>query len=281
MQKATRQLTTTRLAMSALALSLLAPNISNAAIPWQVDVKRAVSEATKSGKPLLVSVSTDWCHYCKKMDQETLSDSVVARHIEDCFIPLKIDGDKNKELAQMLGVRSFPTMVIMSPKMKVLTTVKGYRTAKQLTATLDSICLASADHQNDTTRHPAHSASTSTSQTRFSSFGDHCPVTSFHSQNLIKGNRAFSLQFRGFEIRFASAEAMEQFRKTPQRYWPIIDGHCVVSAVEEDLLRKGNWAHGVSYADRVWFFSSKERMEKFAAQPMSYLDRLLKITNRN
>ena len=279
MPKETRSLTFTQLTLAVLSLALLSPAVSNAAISWRMDVNRAVSEASSSGKPLLVSVSTDWCHYCKKMDQETLSDSGVEKHIETCFVPLKVDGDENKELAEKLGVRSFPTMVIISPKMKVLTTVKGYRTAEQLTQTLDSICLAGdAHHQHDAER-VSHSAPSQNSQRQLSAFGVHCPVTSFHSKKLVKGTQAFGMQFRGFDVWFASAEAKKEFQKTPHRYWPVIDGHCVVSGVDENLLRQGSWEHGVSYADRIWFFSSQEQMERFAAQPMGYFDRLVKITN--
>lgn len=265
-----------------ISLACVANFADAAAIPWRLKVKDAVNEATNSGKPLLVSVSTDWCHYCKKMDRETLSDARVAKHIGECFVPLKVDGDKNRELVRMLGVRSFPTMVILSPKMKVLGTMKGFRTANQLNAALESICSATEGHAsaaavaNDASGMAGGHALRQISL-KPSPFGEHCPVTSFHAQRLVKSDAAFETPYRGFLVTFASAKAQQRFLETPDHYWPLLDGRCVVSAIDEKTLRPGTWEHGVTFADRIWFLSSAEHMKRFAEQPEAYLNRLAQL----
>ena len=272
-----------------LLFSLFSSN-AFASIPWRVNVQRAVSEASAAGKPLFVTVSTSWCHYCKKLDRETLSNNSVADHIENCFVPLKIDGDANRELAQMLGVRSYPTMVIMSPNMKVLSKLKGYRTANQLNGVLESICASHETHEtHDRTpaRHPNALASTTdvsvstNAALNPSVFGDHCPVTSFRARQLTKSGRKHPLKYRGFDVWFASAEARDAFQENPDRYWPLLDGYCVVSAIDENVLRLGDWASGVSYADRIWFFSTASHMEKFNESSYQYLRRLMNLADRH
>lgn len=266
-----------------ISLVCFASAADAAAIPWRVKVKDAVTEATNLGKPLLVSVSTDWCHYCKKMDRETLSDARVAKHIEECFVPLKVDGDKDRELVRMLGVRSFPTMVILSPKMKVLGTMKGFRTADQLNAALESICSAAETPVSAPVgarevlgRRGNHTLRETSLKP--SPFGDHCPVTSFHAKKLVPSSAAFQTPYRGFLVTFATEEARQRFQESPDRYWPLLDGRCVVSALEETTLRPGTWEHGVAFADRIWFLASKEHMNRFAEQPEAYLNRLVQLS---
>ncbi len=260
--------------------------VHGATIDWRVQVNDAVTEATDSGRPILVSISADWCHFCKKMDRETLSDSRVANHIQKCFVPLKIDGDQNKDLVRLMGVRSFPTTVILSPKMEVVTKLTGFQTADQLTRALESICQKSSHHHP--AAHPAsHTASQKDSrrfqqgQLKPSPFGQHCPVTSFEAKRLVQSDSRYQLVHRGHKLSFASERAREVFRENPDTYWPVIDGRCVVSLLDDRRLTVGSWENGVSFAGRVWFFSGQEQMQRFTDQPRNYLDRLVEVMRKS
>ena len=124
-----------------LALGLLgisAPTF--AAVQWTADIEKAIQEAGRTGKPLLIKFSTEWCHYCVKMDRETFADLGVSKKVKSCFVPLKIDGDKHRDLVSQLGVRSFPTLMIVSPKQGLMGRIRGFRNAKQLRADLLTAC---------------------------------------------------------------------------------------------------------------------------------------------
>lgn len=247
-----------------------------ATIDWRRQVNDAVTEATKSGRPILVSISTDWCHFCKKMDRETLSDSRVANHVQKCFVPLKLDGDQNKELVRLLGVRSYPTTVILSPKMEVVTKLTGFQTADQLTHALELICNKSSR------RSSSHTDSISNpGQLKPSPFGQHCPVTSFDSKRLVNSDNRYRLVHRGYDISFASDQARQQFMANPESYWPVIDGRCAVALLDEKKLTPGSWENGVSFAGRVWFFSGQEQMQRFTKEPREYLNRLVEAMRRS
>lgn len=240
----------------------LASTTQAASIRWRNDVGRAAKEAKGSGKPLLIEVSTDWCHYCKKMERETFSDHEIAEHISHCFVPLKLDGDEDQAIIKRLGVKSFPTMVIVSPEMKVVTSIRGFRTARQLSDDLSAVC----SHDDRSREMPKPE--------RLSIFGEYCPVTSLSTGKGVKGSPEYLLRYHDFDLVFASDKARLEFDRAPDKYWPIVDGACVVTGLETNQLEFGKWKHSVNWADRIWLFASKEKQELFSAQPDVYYQRL-------
>ncbi len=233
-----------------------------ASIRWRNDTQKAVQEARGSGKPLLIEISTDWCHYCKKMDRETFSDHAIAEHISQCFVPLKLDGDADQAIVKRLGVQSFPTMVVLSPDMKIVTSIRGFRTSKQLSGELESLC-SHADR-------PATLPKTA----RLSVFGKNCPVTSLSTGQAVKGTPEYQLRYNGFDLLFASDDARVMFDRNPDRYWPIVNGACVVTGLETNQLEFGKWEHSATWGGRIWLFNSAENRDLFLAKPDDFYRRL-------
>ena len=230
------------------------------AINWRNDIRSAAREAQSNRKPLLLEFSTDWCGYCKKMDRETFSDVNVARHVESCFVPVKIDGESHRELADRLAVRSFPTTVILSPEEHtIVARIKGFRTPKQFRRDLKDIC----DH--------AHSPTMDRSQLPLTTFfQDQCPVTLRDEQRFVAGNPAVAVELHGARVVFQTEDHKAKFLRNPNRYWPIADGHCVVSAVAQQRSVIGRVEHAIAYRGRVWLFASAQHAEAFRAKPSRY-----------
>ena len=247
-----------------LFTSLATNQLFAASIPWRIDVNRAIGESVKTGKPLMIGVSTEWCHYCKKMDLETFSQAEVVSHVTDCFIPLKLDGERDHELAERLGVRGFPTTVFVSPELKILSSVSGFRTAEQFHEDLHTLC----SHVDDETgnRH-----------TKLSAFGHNCPVTSLTERKMTPGSEEFSLRYRGYDLRFASAAARSLFKRHTNSFWPIGDGHCAVSVLDDGTTTFGSWEHSLVYSGRIWWFASREHKLKFQARSNEYVSRLIEM----
>jgi|P827metagenome_2_1110787.scaffolds.fasta_scaffold00058_51 thioredoxin-related protein len=66
-----------------------------AQVQWRT-MEQASQVDIKSNKKLFfVDFSTSWCGWCKKMDQDTFSDPVVAAILNKFYIPVKFDAEGN------------------------------------------------------------------------------------------------------------------------------------------------------------------------------------------
>ena len=243
------------------------PAAAAAPISWRGDARVAMREATATGKPLLIEVGADWCHFSKKMEKETFSNPTVANHVRNCFVPVRIDADADRTITRQLGVRTFPTTIVLSPQLELLASIKGFRTAEQLRSDLAEIC----NHD----RAAQHSA-----RLQLSVFDNYCPVTTLDTGTATKGSREFHLEYRDYDVFFASQEARTQFAAQPSRYWPVADGFCSARFVDGNKSAKGSWDYAVRYANRIWLFSSAEKLEDFKQRPKHYLDFVRRVADR-
>ncbi|MCA8998716.1 MAG: thioredoxin family protein [Planctomycetaceae bacterium] len=131
---------TTALLLSATVLTAVAlfAADSGRGISWIENPQAGVTVARQSQRPMLLYFTTSWCHYCKKLDQTTWSHDAVREEIQTQFVPIKVDGDRHKDLAKSLGVRGFPTLVMLSPDGRELNRVVGYKSGPAMLTQLTS-----------------------------------------------------------------------------------------------------------------------------------------------
>jgi len=89
------------------------------------ELKTALLKAKRTNKPVMVYVKAEMCQYCDKMKDETLSDSSVQENMEG-FIFVKTDKTSRDAKKYLPATRYTPTVYFISPKFKVVNTVKGY-----------------------------------------------------------------------------------------------------------------------------------------------------------
>jgi len=82
--------------MKKLLLLAMFAFITAASFSQKSDVKwYSIQEVEKllkqSPRPVFVDTYTDWCGWCKKMDQETFSHSVIADILNNRFYPVKFN----------------------------------------------------------------------------------------------------------------------------------------------------------------------------------------------
>jgi len=107
-----------------------------AEINWETIPGQAQAAAMQSNKPLLVYVGASYCGYCKKLEQTTWSNRGVARMVETNFVPLKLDSQRNADIARQLRVRAFPTVIVLSPDGHLLARNDGYVDARAMASFL-------------------------------------------------------------------------------------------------------------------------------------------------
>ena len=68
------------------------PVASSALIKW-LDPETAYEQNKVNAKPFFIDVYTSWCGWCKRMDQTTFQDPVVAQYINTHFYPIKFNAE--------------------------------------------------------------------------------------------------------------------------------------------------------------------------------------------
>lgn len=91
-----------------------------------------------SNRPLLLFVTTQGCSYCVRMKSQTFGDQAIVRHITKNYTALNVDGVKHQQLSKNLGIRVFPTTVLIQPDGKVLDIVRGYQGPRDFAKKLQS-----------------------------------------------------------------------------------------------------------------------------------------------
>jgi thioredoxin-related protein len=93
---------------------------------------------SKPDRRVLVNVYTEWCDYCRQMDNQVYPDSTVRRVVAEHFITVGLNADSDqiirfkgqefteRAFARRLGVRSYPTMVFMDPDGHVILQTNGF-----------------------------------------------------------------------------------------------------------------------------------------------------------
>jgi thioredoxin 1 len=84
------------------------------------DLENLKDAIFESKKPIFVDFYTEWCGPCKRISPEINKMAAENKHIQ--FI--KIDIDKDHEVAEEFGIRSVPTFYAIVDK-KIIGSAKG------------------------------------------------------------------------------------------------------------------------------------------------------------
>ena len=70
-------------------------------VDWWQWGPRALDEAKKTGKPILLSVGYAACHWCHVMAHESFEDEATARVMNELFVNIKVDREERPDLDQI------------------------------------------------------------------------------------------------------------------------------------------------------------------------------------
>lgn len=135
-----------------LSLSSILAQAQKPEVNWMT--WEEVLEAMKTDpRPVIVDVYTDWCGWCKRMDQSTYSDPAVVDYVNKSYYAIKFDAEQKEPITVgdstyvfvpqgrrgyhqwaaviMDGRMSYPTTVFYDDKLARLQPVGGYLDKKQ------------------------------------------------------------------------------------------------------------------------------------------------------
>jgi uncharacterized protein YyaL (SSP411 family) len=90
-------------------------------INWRGWTEQAFAEAGKLDRPILLSISAVWCHWCHVMDETTYSNSGVIDLINREYVPIRVDNDVRPDINQRYNMGGWPTTAFLTPSGDILT----------------------------------------------------------------------------------------------------------------------------------------------------------------
>jgi hypothetical protein len=78
---------------------------------WSDDIFKVAEE---EGKPLLLSISAVWCHWCHVMDETSYSDEDAIAAINENYIPVRVDSDRRPDINTRYNQGGWPTLAFLT-----------------------------------------------------------------------------------------------------------------------------------------------------------------------
>lgn len=128
----------TSVSLLLLALIIGSGIVSAGEINWGSSLDEGLKSAKENNKPVMVDFYTDWCGWCKKLDQDTYS-STKIQSLADKFVCVKVDGDKDRANTSKYGIDGYPTIVFMDSSGKEIDRNVGYAGPEELADMMDGI----------------------------------------------------------------------------------------------------------------------------------------------
>ncbi len=122
-------------------------------------LEEALEKNKTEKRKIFIDVFTDWCGWCKRMDETTFTDPEVARYLNEHFYAVKFNAEQTNEInfnnktyrfknnggrgchelaAEWLNNRlSFPTSVFLDENMHLIQPLPGYQDGPKLHAILN------------------------------------------------------------------------------------------------------------------------------------------------
>jgi thioredoxin-related protein len=113
------------------AAGVPAARASGGGIQWMSYAEGRQLGKTENKKVFLV-FKADWCHYCKLMERTTFRNSAVVAYINRHFVPIQVNTDKRRDLANKFNVRGLPSTLFISGTGKTIGGRPGYIPANEM-----------------------------------------------------------------------------------------------------------------------------------------------------
>ena len=98
----------------------ISPDLQSS-INWYSWGNEAFEKAKAENKPILLSISGSWCHWCHVMDNTTYSDKQVIRTINRDFVPIRVDTDRRPDINARYNLGGWPTTAFLTPEGYIIT----------------------------------------------------------------------------------------------------------------------------------------------------------------
>ena len=99
-------------------------------------------------KKILLSFYADWCAYCKKMEKETFNNPSIQAYLDENFIAVRINSDKETKLAREFEIRGLPTTWFVTANGEKIGSRPGFVDAREFLPILQYVSTDSYKKMN-------------------------------------------------------------------------------------------------------------------------------------
>ncbi|PSP28509.1 thioredoxin domain-containing protein [Halobacteriales archaeon QH_2_65_14] len=90
-------------------------------VEWREWGEEAFDVAARTGKPVLLALVTRWSAECREMDVTTYAEPRIAASVNDGFVPVRVDADRQPRVRERYNMGGFPSTVFLTPSGEILT----------------------------------------------------------------------------------------------------------------------------------------------------------------
>ncbi len=90
-------------------------------------------------KKVFLHFYADWCSYCAEMERKTFQNPAVIAMLNRNFIPIRVDSDREKEIAALFRVKGLPDSWCLAENGDIIGHRPGFIPAEQLLAILNVV----------------------------------------------------------------------------------------------------------------------------------------------
>lgn len=100
--------------------------VAGAGLAWERDLGTALDRAGAESKIVMVDFYTDWCSWCRRLDETTYADPAVREALSG-VVAVKLNAEKEgRREAMRYRVAGYPTIVFLSAEGREVGRIGGY-----------------------------------------------------------------------------------------------------------------------------------------------------------
>lgn len=118
-----------------------APGTRTDEVAFLSNSEEALRLARDQKKLVMLDLYTDWCTWCKKLDEDVYPKPEVVEAVRQSFVPLKLNPETTEQGASLMkkfGVDGFPTILILDGEGNLVHRIVGYREAPEFVKELEA-----------------------------------------------------------------------------------------------------------------------------------------------
>jgi hypothetical protein len=115
------------------------PVNSQSSIVWHEDLDSGWRESKRTGRPMVIFITSARCRYCDAMKSATWRDLGIKSRVGNEFVAVQLCPERNAKELSRIQVDVYPTTIVALPQGKVIDHRKGYQPPDLLHSLLNRV----------------------------------------------------------------------------------------------------------------------------------------------